>query len=534
MPERPDRPDRSERPDRPDRGRPDRGRPDGTGAPRRGGPPGPRRDGGGPDRAGRAPARERLRGSDAPRTVAFRVLRQVGQDDAYANLVLPGALSREGLVGRDAAFATELTYGTLRLQGLYDQVLARVVDRPLDKLDPPTLDVLRLGAHQLLSMRVPDHAAVASTVGLARQELGIGSSGLVNACLRKITDKDLAGWLDEIAPADGEDRDATLATRHSHPQWIVRALRQALVGHGRAAEELEDLLAADNAPADVSLLARPGLIEVADLLADGGSAGAWSPFAVTMAAGSPGGLRAVRDSRARVQDEGSQLVAAALVGAGLDDDEPRDVREPDPGRSGERWLDLCAGPGGKSSLLSALAMRDGATGVAVELAEHRTRLVEQAVRGAERVWQVRTGDGREVGEDEPGGYDRVLVDAPCTGLGALRRRPEARWRRTPGDLAGLAQLQRSLLASGLQAARPGGVVAYVTCSPHLAETTVVVEDAVRAARKQGVEVELLPTAEVLDAAVGRPVTGAAAGTSVQLWPHAHGTDGMFLALLRRR
>ncbi len=461
------------------------------------------------------------------------MLRQVQEADAYANLVLPGILTRERLVGRDAAFATELTYGTLRMQGLYDAVLATVVDRPLSAVDPAVLDVLRLGAHQLLGMRVPDHAAVASSVGLARQELGIGSSGLVNAVLRKVTEKDLATWLEEVAPVDGE-RDQTLSTRHSHPQWIVRALRQALVGHGRPAEEIEALLTADNAPADVSLLARPGLVSVAELLADGGTAGAWSPFAVTMAAGSPGGLRAVRDSRARVQDEGSQLVAAALVGAGLDDAHPADVREHSPARAGERWLDLCAGPGGKSSLLSALAARDGASGVAVELAEHRTHLVGQAVRGAEQVWEVRTGDGRTVGEDEPGAFDRVLVDAPCTGLGALRRRPEARWRRVPGDLAGLAGLQRSLLASGLAAVRPGGVVAYVTCSPHLAETLVVVEDAVRAARRAGVEVDTLPAAYVLAVAVGREVEGAASGPFVQLWPHAHGTDGMFLALLRRR
>ena len=234
-----------------------------------------------------------------------------------------------------------------------------------------------------------------------------------------------------------------------------------------------------------------------------------------------------------MQDEGSQLVATALVAAGLDGADAAPVTE-GADHAGERWLDLCAGPGGKSSLLSALALRDGASGVAVELAEHRARLVEQAVRGAEQVWQVRTGDGRTVGEEEPGAYDRVLVDAPCTGLGALRRRPEARWRRTPGDLAGLATLQRALLASGLRATRPGGVVAYVTCSPHLAETSVVVEDVVRRAAKDGIDVEVLDAAPVLATAVGHEVDGAAAGPHVQLWPHAHGTDGMFLALLRRR
>ncbi|WP_422665448.1 transcription antitermination factor NusB, partial [Aquipuribacter hungaricus] len=389
---------------------------------------------GGPDGT-RAPARERLRQADAPRTAAYQVLREVDGNDAYANLVLPGVLARHRLAGRDAGFATELTYGTLRMRGLYDAVLATLVDRPLAMLDAATLDVLRLGTHQLLAMRVPDHAAVASTVGLARQEVGTGASGLVNAVLRKVPERDLAGWQELLAPhapaapdgTPGVEGDAALAVRHSHPEWVVRALRQALVGHGRSPAELEALLAADNAPADVSLLARPGLLDVADLLADGGRAGTWSPFAVTMDSGSPGGLRAVRESRARVQDEGSQLVAAALVGAGLDGAAASSVLDGAADHRGERWLDLCAGPGGKSSLLSALARRDGASGVAVELAPHRARLVEQAVRGAEDVWQVRTGDGRTVGEDEPGGYDRALVDAPCTGLGALRRRPEARW-----------------------------------------------------------------------------------------------------------
>jgi 16S rRNA (cytosine967-C5)-methyltransferase len=408
-------------------------------------------------------------------------------------------------------------------------------------LDAATLDVLRLGAHQLLAMRVPDHAAVASTVGLARQEIGIGSSGLVNAVLRKIPEHDLDGWLDVVAPrpparedgAAAPDPDEALAVRYSHPGWIVRALRQALVGHGRPAGELEALLAADNAPADVSLLARPGLLDVDELLADGGRPGAWSPFAVTMSSGSPGGIRAVRESRRRVQDEGSQLVATALVGAGLDGADPAPVTVAAAGGRGNAGSTCAPGPGGKSSLLSALALRDGASGVAVELAEHRAHLVSQAVRGASGSGRVRTGDGRTVGEDEPGTYDRVLVDAPCTGWGrcAAGPRPGGAGPRRPG---GLATLQRSLLASGLRAARPGGVVAYVTCSPHLAETTVVVEDACAGPRRTASTSRCSRRRRCSRQPSDREVTGAAAGPHVQLWPHAHGTDGMFLSLLRRR
>ncbi|RMI05117.1 rRNA small subunit methyltransferase B, partial [Cellulomonas triticagri] len=198
-----------------------------------------------------------------------------------------------------------------------------------------------------------------------------------------------------------------------------------------------------------------------------------------------------------------------------------------------RWLDLCAGPGGKAALLAALAAERGARLVANEVQPHRARLVRQALvavpEGA--VEDVRTGDGRDVGTDEPGRYDRVLLDAPCTGLGALRRRPESRWRRTPADLAGLGALQRELLASALRAVRVGGLVGYVTCSPVLAETQLAVVDALRAARKAGLEVEVADARAV--------VTGIAPGLDlpdrpdVQLWPHAHGTDAMHLTLLRR-
>jgi 16S rRNA (cytosine967-C5)-methyltransferase len=143
--------------------------------------------------------------------------------------------------------------------------------------------------------------------------------------------------------------------------------------------------------------------------------------------------------------------------------------------------------------------------------------------------EVRTADGREVGEDEPAAYARVLVDAPCTGLGALRRRPEARWRRQPSDVAGLAPLQRALLASALDAVAPGGVVAYVTCSPHVAETRFVVSDVV----KKRADVEVVDARPLFTDAAGQPVGGLGDGPYVQLWPHVHGSDAMFFALLRK-
>lgn len=471
---------------------------------------------------------ERTRQAGAERRAALAVLRAVDADDAYANLVLPRELRAHRLTGRDAALATELAYGALRGRGLYDAVLAACVDRPLTALDPPVLDVLRLGAHQLLATRIPGHAAVSETVALARGSVGAGAAGLVNAVLRRVAGHDLPAWLEQVAPDAGSDPLGHLAVARSHPLWVVRALRDALVAAGRDAAELDALLAADNAAPQVALAALPGVSDVAELVAAGAAPGRWSPHAAVLPAGDPAAVPAVAQGRARVQDEGSQLATLALLAADVAGEGSR-------GRD-TRWLDLCAGPGGKTALLAGHAAARGARVTAVEVAAHRVDLVAGSVAAVEAAVpgtvEIRHGDGREVGDDEPAGYDRVLVDAPCTGLGALRRRPEARWRRTPADLGALGPLQRELLASALAAVRPGGVVAYVTCSPHPAETLTVVDDVVRRAG----DVERLDAPAVL-AALAPGLSGPATtgeGTTAQLWPHVHGTDAMFVALLRRR
>jgi len=449
--------------------------------------------------------------SDPARRAAYEAVAAVHRDDAYANLVLPRILDERGLGGRDAAFATELTYGTLRATGTLDAVLTAAAQRDVARIDPPARDALRLGAYQLLHTRVPAHAAVSSTVDLVRA-VAPGAAGFANAVLRRIGERDLDAWLDRLAPPPDEDPIGNLVLRHSHPAWIVRAFADALGGD---LAETARLLAEDNDPPPVHLCARPGLVDAAALADDvGGAPGAFSPYAVYLSGGNPGDLSAVRDGRAHVQDEGSQLVAVALATAPLDG--------PD-----ACWLDLCAGPGGKAALLGALAAQTGARLTAVEVAEHRVRLVEQAVRGLPV--DVLHADGRRVGpgSDLPeASFDRVLVDAPCTGLGALRRRPEARWRRLPSDLPPLTRLQRELLGAALRAVRPGGLVAYVTCSPHLVETQVTVTET---ARRSGLPVELLDARPLLPA--GMP--GLGTGPSVQLWPHRHGTDAMFLAVLRR-
>ncbi|GAA2513151.1 transcription antitermination factor NusB [Streptomyces gobitricini] len=450
------------------------------------------------------------------RILAFEALRAVDERDAYANLVLPPLLKKarekEGFENRDAALATELVYGTLRRQGTYDAIIAACIDRPLREVDPPVLDVLAMGAHQLLGTRIPTHAAVSASVELARVVLGDGRAKFVNAVLRKIARQDLDAWLEQVAPPYDEDAEDHLAVVHSHPRWVVSALWDAL-GGGRAG--IEDLLEADNERPEVTLVARPGRSttdELLDVLGEEASLpGRWSPYAVRLTeGGEPGAIDAVREGRAGVQDEGSQLVAIALANAPLDG--------PD-----ERWLDGCAGPGGKAALLGALAAGRGATLLASEKQPHRARLVDRALTGNPGPYQVVVADGTRP-PWHPGAFDRALVDVPCSGLGALRRRPEARWRRRPEDLEGFGPLQRALLTEALKAVRVGGVVGYATCSPHLAETRVVVDDVLK--RHGG--------AELIDARPLMPgVPALGDGPDVQLWPHLHGTDAMYLALLRR-
>lgn len=461
---------------------------------------------------GRTPRPPRV---DPPRLAAYDVLRAVRVEDAYTNLVLPRVLRQHALEGRDAAFATELVSGTVRRQGTYDLVVDACLARP--RLEAKVRDVLRLGVHQLLGMRVPAHAAISTSVELTRARVGTGPAGLVNAVLRRVCEADHDGWVRRLAPDPVADPDGFLAVAHAHPRWVVAALRDALAAGGRA-DELEALLAADNAPPRVVLAARPGHADAAELLASGGTPGRWSPHAVELAGGDPAAVPAVAEGRAGVQDEGSQLVALALAAADIE------ARAGDP--PGERWLDLCAGPGGKAALLAALAPVAGARLLASERQPHRAVLVARGARAvAGGLLGVVAADGT-VPAWRPGAFDRALVDAPCSGLGALRRRPEARWRRSLADLDALVPLQRDLLASALDSVRPGGVVLYATCSPVPAETAGVVASTL-AAR---------PDVRLEDAAPLLPRVSDAAGPlpgTLQLWPHRHGTDAMFLALLRR-
>lgn len=557
-----------------------------------------------PPRRRTGPARPPV--EDPARLAALETLRAVRQRDAYANLVLPQMLRDRRITGRDAALATELTYGASRAQGLLDAVIEACADRPLSEVDGSALDALRLGTYQLLRTRIPPHAAVASTVDLVRAELGSGIAGFVNAVLRRVSEQDEQAWVAQLAPDPDTDPIGNLAFTHAHPRWIAQAFAEAL---GSREEPLRRALEADDARPAVHLAARPGEVSADELAAiTGGDVAPYSPYGVHLEAGSgdPGDLEPIKERLAHVQDEGSQLCALAFTRAplkravddgsttgsganggganggiadegsvtdgsaveggadagsadessttgsdaegnangssatedstndsggtegsaaegsangGAADGVSADADSAD-GGTDDRWLDLCAGPGGKAALLAALVGLDGGELIAVEKAPHRAELVRKITSGLPVT--VHVADGRETDFLE-GAFDRVLVDAPCTGLGALRRRPEARWRRQPADVGTLTKLQRELLTEALRLVRPGGVVGYVVCSPHLAETVGVVSDV---ARRTGAEV--LDTRELFP---GVPDLGD--GPHVQLWPHLHGTDAMFCAVLRR-
>ncbi|KAB1644084.1 RsmB/NOP family class I SAM-dependent RNA methyltransferase [Gulosibacter chungangensis] len=454
------------------------------------------------------------------RDVALDVLIAVAVDDAYANLLLPHRLREANLSREDAGLATELTYGTLRSSGYYDAIVELVAKRPIAEVDALARTALQLGAHQLLATRVASHAAVNETVNAVRRRGGVGPSGFVNANLRRISEADAGTWQARVAESIPDEL-ARLAVLESHPLWIARALREALSLEHRE-DELTAALAANNASPQIQLAALPGktareavLAAHPSLLTDDPA----SPVAMKLAGGDPSDLEEVREGVVRVQDAGSQLVALALTRA-------------EPLKAGERVLDLCAGPGGKSALLAAEVLAAGGDFSANEVVPARAKLVRQAlaVLGDEQSLPVTELDGREYGKGREQ-FDRILVDAPCTGLGALRRRPEARWRKQPSDVAELSALQEELLAAAVNAVVPGGLVAYVTCSPHPAETVGIVR---RAYRHGGLEVvdapaicrQLAPELELSGIAVGD-------GHALQLWPHRHGTDAMFLALLRK-
>jgi 16S rRNA (cytosine967-C5)-methyltransferase len=444
------------------------------------------------------------------REVAYELLRRVSEDDAYANLILPKLLRDARVDSRDAGFIQELGFGAIRNQRLYELIIESASKRDISAIEPEARTILLLGIHQLLGMRVPAHAAINETVNLAKRKASKSAVGFVNAILRRVSERSRGEWV-ELVTSGGQDRDLALSDEYSHPVWIVKSFKAALAARGLEGT-LVDLLEADNTPARVSIVALPGFSTVEEL-AEFGVAGGASPLGVEIHE-NPSNIEAIRTGKARVQDQGSQLAVLALTETGIE-------------ISDAAWLDICAGPGGKAALMAALAKPKGIEFAANEISEHRVKLVEAALAPVTDI-RVSQGDGREIGVGGPK-FSRILLDAPCTGLGALRRRPEARWRKQASDLKDLSKLQRELFESSWLSLLPGGVLAYVTCSPHLSETTNQVAWAIS---KFGAEMEVVNANKVLNG-VNPNLDLDESFLTAQLWPHINGTDAMFVALFRK-
>jgi 16S rRNA (cytosine967-C5)-methyltransferase len=384
------------------------------------------------------------------------------------------------------------------MQGRHDYILRQIVDRPWDEIDEGIVDVMRLGVHQLHEMRVATHAAVSATVELARKVLGESKASFVNALLRKVSDQTLDEWMEPVLQIS--DPVTRLSILYSHPEWIVSAYFDLLKDFDRV--ELE--LRSNNVPALPTLVAWPGSSTQAELIELGAEATEYSPYGGRLA-GSPGGLEIIRHRRAGVQDEGSQLVAEVFTQATV---ESRSI------------LDICAGPGGKAALLSHIAEINNREFVANEISEPRAKLVK-AVVGKFPVW---VGDAREIASHGQM-FDAVLADVPCTGLGALRRRPEVRWRRTVQDLRELTQLQLEISKAAVSVTSVGGIYGYATCSPHFAETL----GQVKMILKQNPDLKQIDVSPFLPT----NLLGAVRDRSMSLWTSQHGTDSMFLSLFRK-
>jgi 16S rRNA (cytosine967-C5)-methyltransferase len=428
------------------------------------------------------------------RVVAIRALVRI-EDGAFANVALPAALRDTELPARDRAQVTEWVYGTVRWLRTLDHFLAPHLSRSVTRLDPPVRAALRLGAYQLWSGISP-HAAVGETVA-AVQAVAPRAKGFVNAGLRALS---AAGppW-----PLPEGDDATSIGVRTSMPDWIVELLVADL-----GADDAATVLDAVNEPGALTLRVHPGRATVdeveAELRATGVSVerGELLPDAlVVTGTGDPAALPAVRDGRATPQDQASQAVAA-LVGA----------------RVGERVLEIGAAPGGKAT---ALAETMGDDGLVVGLDRHagRARLITTAAArlGLHTVVAVAADGAEPPFADRT--FDRVLLDAPCSGLGVLRRRPEARWRLRPQQISELAALQRVLLEAAATAVRPGGRLVYSVCTLSAAETVAI--DGWAQDRLGGF--------------VAEPVPGApwvAVGRGARLLPGVAGTDGMYCLVLR--
>lgn len=459
------------------------------------------------------------------RVIAYKVLKRVSENKAYTNIVLQKTLNKQIINKIDLALVTELTNGTIRNQYLYHKIIEHAANRSLLKISKDISYILCLGAHQILSMRTSNYAAVDQSIILLKKIIkgNTASIGFANAVLRKISQLKKEDWI-SLLVKNINDPLERLSLKYSHPQWITEAIWDSMQLHGRSFHELPLVLKSNNVRPFVNFvlldnnadLYNVACIEEKNKIVK--NAYNWKKGRVENI---PGFLK----GHSRIQDVGSQLSVRTLCQA-------------KPIKENEKWLDLCSGPGGKITLLSAISQAKKVHITAVEIHKHRANLVKNALKIFDKsLYKIKIEDGRSYGQKNSNCYDRVLVDAPCTGIGSLRRKPEIRWLKEESIIKDLNILQKELLLSAFKAAKIGGVIAYVTCSQHLLETYGVVSWLL----KQYPGAKLLNTIKVMQDASGKDFLYKNPPTSffnekenvAQLWSDTHMADSMFCALLTK-
>lgn len=445
------------------------------------------------------------------REVALRALRDVDAKAAYINLALDAHLAKSKLEGRDRGLATELAYGATRRRNTIDYAISQVATRPLDAIDPWIRNILREAVYQLMYMeRIPASAAVDEAVELAKQYGHTGVAKFVNGVLRNLIRRlPTMQWPDPAA-----EPVAALSVTHSHPAWLVESWLDQF-GQEEAVRLMESANQVPPLTIRVNRL-KATREQVMEALAAEGVTAEPTPH-------SPDGLiihglnsasyldrlKAMKQGLFTVQDESSMLVGPVL--------------NPQPG-----WtvLDVAAAPGGKTTHIAELMGNEGRV-IAIDIHPHKVDLIAQnAKRLGVKIIEGICADARQIGEQMPAMADAVLCDVPCSGLGTLSRRPDARWRKTPEEIAGLLPVQAAILESAAKAVKPGGVLIYSTCTiePHENQERVAAFLAAHPEFQRDDIRPYLPQSLAADSGPGY----------IQLLPHRHGTDGFFIARLRRR
>ena len=440
--------------------------------------------------------------NQSARATALRVLVSCRNNGAWADAALKAQISRDGLSGPDAALCSRIVYGVMQNRMLLDFYIGAYCTQKPDHLQPPLLEILRIGAYQIIYLdKIPDSAAVNTSVELAKLAKRGQTSGLVNAVLRKLSQNKKA-----LPPVPERDDVQRLSIQYSHPKWFVKRLVSLL---GR--EEAERFLACDNQIAPITVQVNPLKTTLEALTEELQQAGisvqphSWVPDCLELSGtGDLAALPSFREGKFLVQDPAARLVS--LI-AGI--------------RPGQKVLDVCAAPGGKS-LSAAFAMAGNGSIVACDLHENKLkRIQESADRLGVNIITTQAADGRVFRPEWEASFDTVLVDAPCSGLGIIRKKPDTRYKKAD-DLFTLPVVQAAILDNAARYVRPGGTLVYSTCTILPEENEQVTEAFLAEHADFGLEPFELPL----------PV-GKSDG-SLTLWPQRHDTDGFYICRMTRR